>query len=389
MNTELLHEANIAMDRTKIQLINSPNCSFMNTILFSLKLRWDSTVSTLAVNGTEMFINPQFFMDFDEPLRVFGLLHEVWHVALDHITRIEDRHPVIWNQAGDYVINLLLKKAGITIWEHCLCDDRFDNMTTEEVYAVLFKEHEENKKNGGGEPDPNAGGFGSDIQQPPPPEEGGKTPQETREAIDRIIMKAVTQAKMDGDPTVGNLPGDLARRINSLFKPRIPWERELQNYFSSYNRNNYSYKRPNKRFMPDFYLPSLYDNCIGNIANICDASGSVGQKQFKQFFSEGAYIKNTMKPLKFTIASFDTKIRSEYVYTQDQPLDFPVLEGGGGTAIDPVIDYLNKLKPEIAIIFTDGQFRAPSKKYKGNLIWLIYDMPNFKCDFGKVIHFSK
>ena len=73
---------------------------------------------------------------------IFVLAHEVLHIALNHHTRRGDRDPILWNMAGDFIINALLRKAGLTMPEAVLYDTRFDDMTTEQVYDILKEEKE-------------------------------------------------------------------------------------------------------------------------------------------------------------------------------------------------------------------------------------------------------
>ena len=51
-----------------------------------------------------------------------------------------------------------------------------------------------------------------------------------------------------------------------------------------------------------------------------------------------------------------------------------------------IINYINEKKSEINVIFTDGYFSKEGIKSKENILWLIYNNPNFTVDFGKIIH---
>lgn len=399
VDEELLRKANIALNKAKINLLNEGNTFFLSTVLFSLDLKWDTSCPTLATDGLSMDINPQFFLDFTPKLRMFGLLHEVWHVALSHMVRLENRNPKIWNYACDYIVNMLIKDSGIEIWEHALYDERFRNMTTEQVYDILMQEMQQNQQqqqnglpgNSPGGLNPPDNPMGDDIKYPAAPttQEEIQQIKEQASKINEILVKAYTIAKQQNDPTIGNLPADLERHIEKLLHPIVPWEKLFINWMTSQNKSDYTFSRPNRRFMPDFFMPSLYTKSLGEIAVICDTSGSIGPKELTRFYSECAHIKSKMDPDKFTIASFDTKIQSIYTFPRGKRLGQPLLKGGGGTKIDPVLQYLNETKPEIAVIFTDGEFREPTLKYKGKLLWLVYDNPTFTAPFGKVVHFKR
>src|ERR1019366_3472585 len=46
------------------------------------------------------------------------LAHEIMHKALKHGLRTGGRNPELANIAMDFAINIILKNAGFTIWEH-------------------------------------------------------------------------------------------------------------------------------------------------------------------------------------------------------------------------------------------------------------------------------
>ena len=70
------------------------------------------------------------------------MAHECWHVAFQHLSRRNDRDPVLWNVAGDYVINHMLMKAGFQIPTGGLIDAQYDEKwSTDQVYDHLKKEN--------------------------------------------------------------------------------------------------------------------------------------------------------------------------------------------------------------------------------------------------------
>ena len=88
---------------------------FLSTICLSLKHRFTEEIPTAATNGLSIIYNPDFLNGLTAQERTGLLAHEVWHVAFNHLTRIGERDRMIWNKAGDYVINLMLSSEYVLI----------------------------------------------------------------------------------------------------------------------------------------------------------------------------------------------------------------------------------------------------------------------------------
>jgi len=125
MDNLLLAEADKALQIAKINLLTMKKSSFISTIAYNLKYQWDETISTAAVDGVTVYVNPQFFLDANKEKRIFVVAHEAWHVALNHLFRGVGKIQKIYNEAGDYVINQLLKDAvpAYEMWDWVLQDD--------------------------------------------------------------------------------------------------------------------------------------------------------------------------------------------------------------------------------------------------------------------------
>lgn len=109
-------------------------------------------------------------------------------------------------------------------------------------------------------------------------------------------MRAKTEAEMQGQQP-GNLTADLQRLFDRLTKPAIPWQRLLQRFFNALGKDDYSYRRPNRRYMPlDMYLPSVSSPTLGRIDFAIDTSGSVSQETFSYFISEVHHVLKRFKP---------------------------------------------------------------------------------------------
>ncbi len=356
-----------AMDKAKIALMSKPDSTFFTTVCFSLKHVWDNTIPTAATNGTSIKFNPDYFKGLTVEERVFLLLHESMHVAYLHMERVMERDRAKWNVAADHVINLQLIDRGFKMPKMGLANPDYRGLSTEEVYKLLPEQKESE--------------CDLDIE----PGEGD--PTELRQSVEDILVRAEIQSRMQNDKA-GSIPGDIQIFLNGLLKPKLPWNRILQKFLYSTAKSDYSFRKPNRRHFPEYYLPSLHSESLVDLAIAVDISGSVSDEQFKRFISEIHSIFKMMKPEKISLIQFDTRIQSIDQIHNLHELSKVKFIGRGGTEIVPVIDWVNKNKPQVFLTFTDGEFRFKNAETKVQSIWLIHENPKFEAPFGRVIHYN-
>jgi predicted metal-dependent peptidase len=356
-----------ALSKAKIELMSRPDSAFFTTVLFSLRFKWDEDCATAYTNGTVIGMSPTFFMELNHEERVFLLLHEAMHVAYSHMLRLHDREGGKWNVAADHVINLMLLERGFKMPKDGLADPQYSGMSTEEVYNLL--------------PDQKNNPEDMDLREPTDPTE------EVQQQIQDIVVRASIQSKIDQDG-IGAIPGEIQIFINKLLDPKLPWYRILQKYIKTMAKSDYSFRKPNRRYFPKHYLPSLYSETMINIAIAVDTSGSVSPSDFTVFISEVNSILRMMKPEKITLVQFDTEIKSVDTICNVHDLSKVVFTGQGGTYINPVIEWANENKPQLLLVFSDGGFRFYEETTDVPSIWVIHNNPNFKSVMGKTIHYS-
>lgn len=362
-----------ALDTAKINLIMRPDSIFLTTILFSLKFSWDDKIPTACTNGIRLKASPKFFLGLTKGQRIFLLAHEAYHVAFMHMARVNGRDFKLWNMACDYVINLMLVKAGFEFIAGGLLSEDYRDMSSYEVYDIL-----KNK------PEPELPECPDDMEEV---EGDPNTINEIEQEITDTVSQAALRAKMANQAET--IPGEIAVFLDKLLKPKLPWYRILANILNGLAQDDYSYRKPNRRYMPDFYLPSLYSELLGEIAVAVDVSGSVTQNEFNAFMSEINAIHNAMKPEKTTVISFDTEITNEYSIVDQKDILGLTFKGGGGTNIQPIYVWAKQHKPKALIIFTDGYFELHQYEIpKGiPIFWVIHSNANFTIKKGKVIHY--
>src|SRR3954471_1959301 len=125
----------------------------LNLVEWPDEKQWPGGSGTMAVDGKNMYYFPPFVLSLTEEELVGVVAHEVSHCSYQHMSRRGSRHHVVWNWAGDFVINADLLMAGFTLPKQRLHDPKYDKLSTEEVYDRLMHEvkqkQKQQSKNGG------------------------------------------------------------------------------------------------------------------------------------------------------------------------------------------------------------------------------------------------
>lgn len=134
----------------------------------------------------------------------------------------------------------------------------------------------------------------------------------------------------------------------------------------------------------------MYSEGLIDIAIAADLSGSVTDTECLQFVTEIANILRMLKPKRLSIVQFDSSIRAVNEVKSIRELMKVKFTGRGGTQIAPVLKWAEENKPQLLLVFTDGEFGFPSDVYQQHIIWLIHGdkQQKFKPPFGKTIFYE-
>jgi predicted metal-dependent peptidase len=374
-------EHDAALSKAKIGLMSAPNSVFFSSVCMGLAHIWDEAIETAGTNGIYVKYAPSFFMKIKKDERIGLIIHEVLHVALLHMVREGERDHDRWNAAADYVINLIILDAGFKLPPGGLVDRQYAGMSTEEVYKLLPEGTKPSM------PDlvpPSA----DDL---PSKDSAGKTQAQVNAIvsanIQSIVINAAAQSKQQGDKP-GTVPGEIQVKIDKILNPIVPWHRVLNSFMTKRAKTDYTFRKPNRRYFPDHILPSQYSIKMCDIGVAVDVSASVTDAEFQHYISETAYILKQVRPDVIHFVQFDTKIKTDDKLKKLRDLREVNFHGRGGTKINPVMQWADKNKPAVLIIFSDGKFTAPSINPRIPIIWVIDNNANFTAPFGKVIHFN-
>ena len=340
--------------KAKIELMT--RSVFISTIALSLRHVITDATATADVNGTTIRYNPEFLKG-QTVIQFAGLMaHECWHVAFQHLARRGDRDPIIWNCAGDYIINHMLTKAGFEIPTAGLLDKKYgDGWSTDSVYDDLMKE----KK------DFDTGNLMLDLR-----EDGEEDKPNISSAVTNIIVRARTQAQASGKNAIGEIPDEIERMIDELLNPKLPWQVILNRFLDQRVREEYSWARKNRRYPSDTYMPSLHSYGLGHLTFAIDTSGSIDDEELQEMLSEIKGIQQVFNPEHMTIIDCDSVIHKVHDVTQNTDIMSLDFHGGGGTSFQPVLDYVSEHPTQALVYFTDlhGESTLDSVDYP--VLWI-------------------
>jgi hypothetical protein len=143
--------------------------------------------------------------------------------------------------------------------------------------------------------------------------------------------------------------------------------------------------------MEDVYMPSTYSQTIKEMVIAMDMSGSIGDSLQSVFLGEVAKIATAIKPEAVRVIYWDTEVCSEEIYKGADVQDIVKCtkpKGGGGTDVNCVTQYMQQfgIKPDVAIVLTDGDLYAGWGTWPCPVVWAIADNPSANPTVGRTVH---
>jgi len=269
--------------RGRLILGRDAKSAFFATLALRLTPEVDWTCETIATDGKVLAYNPAFVASLSSDEVVGVLAHEVMHNALAHPCRRGTRDPTRWNIACDLAVNPLLVQVGFVLPASRLMPGEGSyahlppGKSADEYYALLGvpspptesdDTSRENPDCGSVPVDP--GGCGS-VRDPA--NGSSSTIAETESGWQVAVAQAEQAARNRGE-----LPAGLGRAVEHVLRPPQDWKEVLREFVSSQARNDYSWARPNRRFLwQGLYLPGLHSVELGEVVIAIDTSGRSGR----------------------------------------------------------------------------------------------------------------
>ena len=360
------------VQRAHVQLMKNPEYCLYSGIFMIGQTEVKDDVPTACTNGRDTFYGRSFIDKLSE-VNVRGvILHENLHKAFRHTTtwkHLYKEHAQLANMACDYVINQMIvdsdpQAVEVGLPPEGLLDPKYRGWDAGSVYRDLKQQadkgsvHVKTVGDQEGKDVPvqegsGMGGFDSHDWE----SADGMTGEEKEQ-----LAKDVDQALRQGSILAGKMKGNVPREVTDALQSKVDWREALREFVNSFcvDKDESTWRRPSRRWIDqDVYMPSLIGESVGRIVVGIDMSGSIGTNEIGQFLGEVRKICETVKPEGIDLLYWDTDVCSHEKYDQDDLdnlLSSTKPRGGGGTdpACMPRYIKAHKLKPECAVILTDG-----------------------------------
>jgi len=426
-------KAEVILTKARARLLTE-DCPYWGILCMGMDLVEDKTgqysLGTMATDGKRIYWHRDFVEQLSVPEAEFVLAHEagihkglLHHIRLADMKRYGDVDLSLFNKSADYVGNQILYDANIgKPPKGILLDSQFRDMELEKVYNLLRnakktqqdaqkqqkegvekeEDIESNTAQGNG---PNQQPEGTEKGKPDKPEDkqpifgddpggcGGVIPPTD---IDQQEMeqeaKAEVRKALQASEKAGNTPGGLKRIVGELLEPKMDWRSWLNEFAEVYARNDFSWRRPNKRYITQgLYLPEIRSTELGEVVLLIDASGSVSDAQLRELVTEGLGIVEAYAGATLQVIFFDTKATNPIeVMDREQIKSLNFGDLGGDTDYKPAFSKMeeSQLSPVCVIVLTDGYCSSFPSFCSFPVLWVINNKHSFKPPFGEVIQMT-
>lgn len=324
-----------------------------------------------------------FDKDFAQRLSLtqlgYVLLHEVLHCALKHCLRCNNKQQFIYNVACDIVVNSIILEMynldeiiidGTPLMHLAPDKNEGRNYSAEEVYSMLMKLSLKDFES-------MYATIGPDTH------EGWENAVNESVTLEDLWNHHIREVFTACGAGASGIPSYLSRYLKEVDRsPRTNWRQVLHD-FIQFDRADYDFLRPDKRFSENVLLPSFCEDIEGSKVEklwfLVDTSGSVSDDALSVAYEEIKQATMQIDNLSGMLSFFD--------YTVSDPNDFETLEdilsmkpiGGGGTNFYAIFKKLQEIitvrPPNAIIIITDGYAPFPPEESAMGIpvIWIIVD----------------
>ncbi len=342
---------------------------YFGSISIMQKPKLNENIQTFASTPEYFEYNDNYIECLDDNELSFLLTNSAMHQAFGYTYRKEGRMDWLWTMAQDYTINSLLVNNGLKLPDALLYDERFDALSTEEVYQILENEIDEDKH------------TAKDIENIK--YEKMKDTNEYDE--DPIDIEDINQQLLNKARLQGDLPLGIEILVPNLETSQISWEDELYTIIENSVKFDYTLMPPNKRYLSQgVALPALSGTKTKLIIAI-DSSGSIDKELLGKFLNEVESIMNTFTAFEIDLLIADATVHEHHILYPGDELEY-TLKGGGGTNFDETFKYVDENIDNVTLFlyFTDTLGKFPEDEPVYDVIWVV-PQKEVEVPFGRVV----
>jgi predicted metal-dependent peptidase len=376
----------------------------------------DTLCVTIKRGRVEMWYNPDFMAIHTLKQNVGFLQHELGHVIQGHLLVGKKAGPKFFqdpinNIAMDLAVDTLIQHTGDQpdwvlmpsklripeegvdekewetfkermTWEYYrdlleMMREKYPQQFQQQVMSVVMlrphSEGEDDSESGGGEgKDGDSGGEGEESRGSGDDHSQwaeSDDPALAEEVIKATVRNAYKKAESKGRGTV---PGEIMEYINALMKSSaVPFDRLLRMFIGSHikiGRKPSMMRVSRRRRVPPGHT---FERSL-DVVLYRDTSGSMGTEELALIFNELWHLSKNPN-VRIRVQDFDYGLEGPMrdLSTGDAKIGEKVY-GRGGTSFQEPVDSAIKVRPDLALIATDGYAPFPDQPKKGVPIgWLI------------------
>jgi predicted metal-dependent peptidase len=354
--------------------------------------------SPAATDGQNIVIDPDGFFKFTLPERVFIMAHEVVHnmygdVELLHRCGVSGAVPMhdgsslpfdnaTMQRAMDLRIDSLLIESKIGKPPQ-ISLDRTKGLDLEKTAqsSVLDQYKRLYKKKPDGEEDDDAPGPGKGSgfdNLLPPGKSTGQNPSQAaaQRSQQQWAVEAAAAQMLESKRAQGSLPASMQRLFKDILEPEVDWTQQvLAEIARTCGTGNFNWKKGDRRFIAqDIFLPSQSGFGAGHLVLWGDTSGSRGDETIASTIAEIAGIIEDTRPKRITMLWGDSEVANVEEIDEASDLHALVPKGGGGTDIDPALQWVTdncEEAPDMFMAFTDGYLDFPDQAPPYPVLWVL------------------
>jgi predicted metal-dependent peptidase len=299
------------------------------------------------------------------------------------------KDPDLMNRAMDYAVNAILKADGFYLKPEWLYDQRFENMTWQEIYKILERPGQGGQgkgkqpgqpggQQGQGQPGKSPAAWGA-VTAPPP----GKVEEQASDW--RIAVQQAIQAAR----SCGSVPAGIEQLVEITKGPRASWFDRLKRFVAATVVTDYTWSRPSRRTASlGIYLPSTTKEGTGHIDVAIDCSGSISDRELEEFGSKFDALHEELKPELVRAIYFDAVVQNVKEFGPEDAVTFDV-KGRGGTDVRSAFKWIEESgrQPKCLVVLTDLETPFPDMPPSYPVLWITVNQhtpPFGDCAFMEV-----
>lgn len=391
---------------------------FYGLLLMHMIFALDVKTKTVATDGQRIFFNPEFLDSISDSELDYILMHEILHVALEHISKEEDMDDDAYDEACESVVNsIILQSVGgdeekIQVKEYggsehvAPSGKEARNHSLKEIYEMIMNEEDgcdetmDDQSRQEQKQSERRRKQKKESKSQEKWDDHTRWDSRTHDDFERDVWEknvldateAMQTRGMYGGFGSGSIPAFAKRMINELKKPQTDWHTILNNFVQE-EITDYSFTPPDRRFSDgDFFLPDFNEkeDKVKDILFMIDTSGSMSEDMITSAYSEikGAIDQFNGK-LEGWLGFFDAAVVAPKPFADEDEFKLIQAEGGGGTSFTVIFEYVDKHMmdnpPASIIILTDGYAPFPEESQSKGIpvLWLLNNT-NVEPPWGKV-----